>query len=41
MIKVLPRGIWKPLRFSGYKDLRNFYAISSQGWAASYKKDNS
>ena len=39
MIKKLPREIWKPLRFSGHKDLRNFYAVSSHGRIASYQED--
>lgn len=38
MIK-LKGEIWKPLRFSGYKELRNFYALSSMGRIASYKED--
>ena len=39
MIKKLPREIWKPLRFSGSKELLNRYALSSHGRIASYKKD--
>jgi hypothetical protein len=39
MIKKLPGEIWKPLNFSGSKDLRNRYALSSSGRIASYKKD--
>ena len=39
MIKKLPGEIWKPLNFSGRKDLRNRYALSSAGRIASYKKD--
>lgn len=39
MIKNLKGEIWKPLRFTGYKLLRNKYAISSHGRAASYHKD--
>ena len=39
MIKKLPGEIWKPLNFSGSKDLRNRYALSSAGRIASYKKD--
>jgi len=39
MIKKLPGEIWKPLVFSGSKDLRNQYAVSSAGRIASYKED--
>lgn len=39
MIKKLPGEVWKPLNFSGSKDLRNRYALSSHGRIASYKKD--
>src|SRR5688572_24922728 len=39
MIKKLPGELWKPLNFSGSKDLRNRYALSSNGRIASYKKD--
>lgn len=39
MIKKLPGEVWKPLNFSGSKDLRNRYALSSAGRIASYKKD--
>jgi len=39
MIKLFSREAWKPLKFEGYKDLRNFYAVSSQGRVASYKND--
>ena len=39
MIKKLPGEVWKPLLFSGSKDLRNRYAVSSQGRIASYKED--
>ena len=39
MIKKLPGEIWKPLNFSGSKDLRNRYALSSAGRIASYKKE--
>ncbi len=39
MIKKLPGETWKPLQFSGAKDLRNSYALSSQGRIASYKED--
>jgi hypothetical protein len=37
MIKKLPGEIWKPLVFSGSRDLRNKYAVSSAGRIASYK----
>lgn len=39
MIKKLPGESWKQLRFNGYKDLRNFYAVSSKGRVASYRED--
>lgn len=39
MIKKLSGEAWKPLRFNGYKDLRNLYAVSSQGRIASFKED--
>jgi len=39
MIKKLAGEIWKPLTFSGWKLLRNRYAVSSSGRIASYKKD--
>lgn len=39
MIKKLPGEVWKPLVFSGSKELRNRYAVSTQGRIASYKKD--
>ncbi len=39
MIKKLAGETWKPLTFSGWKELRNRYAISSQGRIASYKTD--
>lgn len=39
MIKKLPGEIWKPLVFSGSRELRNQYALSSQGRIASYKTD--
>ena len=39
MIKKLAGEIWKPLIFSGWKQLRNRYAVSSLGRIASYKKD--
>lgn len=39
MIKKLPGEVWKPLLFSGSKELRNWYAISSLGRIASYRQD--
>ncbi len=39
MIKKLPGEVWKPLVFSGSKELRNRYAVSTQGRIASYKSD--
>ncbi len=37
MIKKLPGEVWKPLLFSGSRELRNKYAVSSLGRIASYK----
>jgi NUMOD4 motif/HNH endonuclease len=39
MIKKLTGEIWKPLTFSGWRQLRNRYAVSNLGRIASYKKD--
>lgn len=39
MIKKLTGEVWKPLVFSGSKELRNRYAVSSAGRIASYKED--
>jgi hypothetical protein len=39
MIKKLAGEIWKPLTFSGWRQLRNRYAVSSHGRIASYKED--
>ncbi len=39
MIKKAPNEVWKPLIFSGWKQLRYRYAVSSHGRIASYKKD--
>ena len=39
MIKKLKTEEWKPLLFKGSKSLRNKYAFSSKGRAASYKDD--
>jgi len=38
MIKKLAGEVWKPLVFSGSKELRNRYALSSVGRIASYKE---
>jgi hypothetical protein len=39
MIKKLAGEVWKPLLFSGSRELRNRYAVSSLGRIASYKED--
>lgn len=39
MIKKLKGEEWKPLLFKGHKQLRNLYALSSQGRAASFKEE--
>jgi hypothetical protein len=39
MIKKLAGEVWKPLVFSGSKELRNLYAVSSLGRISSYKED--
>ena len=39
MIKKLAGEVWKPLTFSGWRQLRNRYAVSSFGRIASYKLD--
>jgi hypothetical protein len=39
MIKKLNGEVWKSLIFSGSKELRNHYAVSSLGRIASYKED--
>jgi predicted DNA binding CopG/RHH family protein len=39
MIKKIPGETWKPLEFSGWKQLRKKYALSSLGRVASYSKD--
>ena len=39
MIRKLTGETWKPLTFSGWKQLRNRYAVSDQGRIASYKKN--
>lgn len=39
MIKKLTGETWKPLTFSGWRQLRNRYAVSTLGRIASYKTD--
>ena len=39
MIKKIPGETWKQLQFSGHKQLRKKYAVSSMGRAASYSDD--
>lgn len=39
MISKLAGEIWKPLVFTGWRQLRNRYAVSNLGRIASYKKD--
>lgn len=39
MIRQQAGESWKPLTFSGWKQLRNRYAVSSHGRIASYKKN--
>lgn len=39
MIKKIPGELWKPLQFSGWKQLRKKYALSSNGRVASYTED--
>ena len=39
MIKKLSGEIWKPIKLKGVQSMRNKYAISSHGRAASYKED--
>jgi hypothetical protein len=39
MIKKMPGEVWKPLQFSGWKQLRKKYALSSMGRVASYSDD--
>jgi hypothetical protein len=38
MIKKIAGEVWKPLTFSGWRQLRNRYAVSNLGRIASYKK---
>jgi len=37
MIRKAPGEVWKPLTFSGWKQLRYRYAVSNKGRIASYK----
>lgn len=39
MISKKPAEVWKHLRFSGYKEFLNCYALSSLGRIASFKRD--
>lgn len=39
MIKKLAGEVWKPLSFSGWRHLRNRYAVSTHGRIASYKEN--
>lgn len=39
MIRKIPGESWKQLTFSGWKSLRNKYAVSTLGRVASYKND--
>jgi len=39
MIKKIAGEIWRPLYFSGWKQLRNRYAVSNFGRIASYKQN--
>ncbi|MEO7983621.1 MAG: HNH endonuclease [Bacteroidota bacterium] len=39
MIKKLAGEVWRPLTFSGWRQLRNRYAVSSLGRISSYKLD--
>lgn len=39
MINKITGETWKPLTFSGWKQLRNRYAVSTKGRVASYKKN--
>lgn len=39
MIKKLAGEVWKPLIFSGWRQLRNKYAVSNFGRIASYKSE--
>lgn len=39
MIRKLAGEVWKPLLFSGWRQLRNRYAVSNHGRIASYKQN--
>jgi len=39
MIKKIAGEVWKPLVFSGWRHLRNRYAVSGSGRIASYRHD--
>lgn len=39
MIKKINGEVWKPLHFSGWKQLRKKYGLSSHGRVASYSED--
>lgn len=39
MIKKINGEIWKPLKFKGWQSMRNKYALSSHGRAASFKDE--
>jgi len=39
MIKKINGETWKSLKFEGHETMRNTYALSSHGRAASYKDD--
>ncbi|HWR33408.1 MAG TPA: NUMOD4 domain-containing protein, partial [Chitinophagaceae bacterium] len=39
MIKKLAGEVWRPMTFSGWRHLRNRYAVSSLGRIASYKNN--
>src|SRR6185312_1974773 len=39
MVKKINGEIWKPLKFKGWQSMRNKYALSSLGRAASYRHD--
>jgi hypothetical protein len=39
MIKKITGEAWKPLLFSGWRQLRNKYAVSTSGRIASYRED--
>ena len=39
MIKKNPGEVWKQIIFTGHKQLRKKYAVSSHGRAASYNDD--